>query len=470
MKQLPAFYRTTTFRITLFVAFLFAISTFVLLLFVYQSTAGALSRQTENLLAQEIDSLTALYRLNGINGVNRGVVERSAARSPYLYLFTGASGERVSGNLNSLPSNAADQSGFFGFTYRLEENFDDGAVEHRARAKLVKLPNNYLLLVAADIEDQAQIAGQILKAMWIGAGLILVLGLLSGALISRRFAARIEALNAVARDVIAGDLKRRAPRNNTNDELDELSLNLNQMLNRIESLMAASMYAGNSIAHDLRSPLTRMRARLEQAIREQGDNPSELSLATMNDVDELLVIFNSIQRISRLESGEQRSVFQMIDPASLVEDIADLYGPLCEEEGRNFSHEVQSGLQIKADQGLLAQAISNLVDNAVKYTDTDGGIVLRLRKTRAGNIEISVTDTGPGVPKEQREEIIKRFVRLESSRSKQGSGLGLSLVKAIAEIHSAELVIEDGPGSNVGQGKGLRVAIVFPKIRRKNSK
>jgi signal transduction histidine kinase len=230
------------------------------------------------------------------------------------------------------------------------------------------------------------------------------------------------------------------------------------------------MYAGNSIAHDLRSPLTRMRARLEQAIREQGDNPSELSLAMMNDVDELLGIFNSIQRISRLESGEQRSIFQIIDPAPLVEDIADLYEPLCEEEGRNFSHEVQSGLQIKADQGLLAQAISNLVDNAVKYTEAKGGIVLRLRKTGTGNVEISVTDTGPGVPKEQREEILKRFVRLESSRSKQGSGLGLSLVKAIAEIHSAELVIEDGPGSNVGQGKGLRVAIVFPKTRRKSNK
>lgn len=467
MKPVPAFLRTTTFRITVFVAFLFALSTFTMLLFVYQSTAGALSRQTDRLLTQEINALTSLYRLNGINGVNRGVVERSAANNPYLYLFTQANGERVSGNLNGLPTNAVNQAGFFGFTYRIDIRSDEDAKDHRARAKLTRLPNNYLLLVAADIEEQAQIAGQITQAMWIGAAVVLVLGLLSGALISRRFALRIEALNTVAQDVMAGDLKRRAPRNHTNDELDELSSNLNQMLNRIESLIAASVYAGDSIAHDLRSPLSRMRARLEQSIRDQGDTSSELLVATLEDVDELLVIFNSIQRISRLESGEQRSVFHTIDPAQLVEDIAELYEPVCEDEGRNFRYEITTGLQIKADPGLIVQAISNLVDNAVKYTDVGGGIVLRLRKTSSGEVEISVTDTGPGVPAEKRQEILKRFVRLEDSRSRQGSGLGLSLVKAISEIHSAQLVIEDGPGSDNGSGKGLRMAIVFPKVRRK---
>ena len=462
MKPLPAFLRTTTFRITLFVAFLFSLSTFILLLFVYQSTAGALSRQADILLTQEINALSSLYRVSGINGVNRGVVERSAANSTYLYLFTGASGERVSGNLNGLPANAAGKSGFFGFTYRSGFGSDAGDAERRARAKIVRLPNHYLLLVAADIEEQAQISGKIAQAMWIGAILVLVLGVASGALISRRFANRVEALNAVARDVMAGDMKRRAPRNYTNDELDELSSNLNRMLSRIESLMAASMYAGDSIAHDLRSPLTRMRARLEQAVREQ-DDAGEVFSETLKDADELLSIFNSIQRISRLESGEQRSVFQSIDPAPLVEDIAELYGPLCEEQDRGFECEIETGLQIKADKGLIAQAVSNLLDNAVKYTDPGGGVALRLRKCRNGSVEISVTDTGPGVPVEKRQEILKRFVRLEDSRSRQGSGLGLSLVKAIAEIHSAELLLEDGAGSQHGTGKGLRVALVFPR-------
>jgi len=466
MRSMPAFLRTTTFRITLFVALLFALSTIALLVFVYQSTAGALSRQADLLLTQEIASLTSLYRTNGINGVNRGVVERSAANSTYLYLFTGATGERISGNLNGLPTNATDQTGFFGFTYRLDEATGDAGKEHRARAKLVRLPNNYLLLVAADIEEQAQITGQITQAMWIGVVFVLVLGLVSGALISGRFANRIEALNSVARDVMAGDLQRRAPRNQTHDELDELSANLNQMLSRIESLMAASRYAGDSIAHDLRSPLTRMKARLEEAIRKDRSQTSYVLLDTLHDADELLSIFNSIQRISRLESGDQRNVLELIDVAPIVEDLADLYGPVCEDENRHFSSEIQTDLWVKADRGLIAQAISNLIDNAVKYTDPGGAIVLRLRKQRNGSVEISVTDTGLGVPAEKRDEVLKRFVRLEGSRSRPGSGLGLSLVKAITEIHSAQLILEDGPGSETDNGIGLRVAVVFPQVRK----
>jgi signal transduction histidine kinase len=469
MKRLPAFVRTTTFRITLFVAFLYALSTIFLLVFVYQSTIGALSRQTDVLITQEISSLSALYRANGINGVNRGVVERSAANTSFLYLFTGVTGERVSGNLNGLPANAADQSGFFGFSYQLGTGTGEGLVDHRARARLIRLPNNYLLLVATDIEEQAQIAGKIAKAMWIGAIFVLVLGLISGALISRRFANRVEALNEVARDVMAGDLQRRAPRNHSNDELDELSENLNQMLSRIESLMASSKYAGDAIAHDLRSPLTRMQARLEQATRDNNPKSGDVIQKTLNDAEELLKIFNAIQRISQLESGEQRSVFKLIDPAPIIEDIAELYGPVCEEEGRQFDYEVERGLQIRADRGLLAQALSNLVDNAVKYTDSDGAITLRLRRRRDGKIEISVTDTGPGIPADKREAVLKRFVRLEGSRSRPGSGLGLSMVNAIAKIHSASLLLEDGAGSNAEGGKGLRIALVFPKRRKSSS-
>ncbi len=469
MKRYPAFLRTTTFRITVLVAFLYAFSTIILLLFVYESTIGALSRQTDSLLVREIQAISSLYRTDGINGINRGVVERSAANTSYLYLFTGANGERVSGNLNGLPPRASEQSGFFGFSYQIDSGETGGTLDRRARARIVRLPNNYLLLVAADIEEQAQIAGQITRAMWVGAIFVLVLGLISGALISRRFARRVEALNEVARDVMAGDLKRRAPRNHSNDELDELSQNLNQMLTRIETLMASSIYAGDSIAHDLRSPLTRMRARLEQASREKSENNSDIIQATLNDADELLGIFNSIQRISRLESGEQRSVFTPIDPAPIVEDIAELYEPVCEDENRVFECKIEPGLKIRADRGLIAQAISNLVDNAVKYTNPGGQIVLELRKRDDGCVAISVTDNGPGVPAEKREDILKRFVRLEDSRSRPGSGLGLSLVNAIAKIHSATLTLEDAPNKDEPQNKGLRISIVFPKLRKNQS-
>lgn len=466
MKRLPGFLRSTTFRITVLTTVLFAISMVAILFFVFQSTAGAFSRQAEGQVARELTMLEASYRAYGINGINRAVVERSASQNEFLYLFTGPTGERVSGNLNALPENGISEPGFFRFQYRPFEN----QPEREALARLVRLSNNYLLLVAVDVEEQVKFMGRIRQAMLLGAGLVVIMGLIAGALISRRFTTRIEALNQVARDVMAGDLKRRAPRNHSRDELDEFASHLNRMLNRIESLMAASMYAGDSIAHDLRSPLTRMRARLEEGLRNPDSDPQEVLDDALSDTNELLNIFNSIQRISRLETGEQRSVFQVLDPADLLADLSELYEPVCEDAGLQFTSEIQNGLKIRADTGLVAQAVSNLLDNAIKYTGENGAIALRLRRRSDGRAEISVTDTGPGVPADKREAILKRFVRLEESRSQPGSGLGLSLVKAVAEIHSADLLLEDGPGSLDGEGSGLRVALVFHKTKAKPRK
>lgn len=461
MKRLPGFLRSTTFRITVLTTVLFAISMVAILFFVFQSTASAFNKQAEGQVARELTILEASYRAYGINGINRAVVERSASQNEFLYLFTGPTGERVSGNLSALPENGLNEAGYFRFTYRPFEN----EPERQALARLVRLSNNYLLLVAVDVEEQARFMGRIRQAMLLGAGLVVIMGLIAGALISRRFTTRIEALNQVARDVMAGDMKRRAPRNDSRDELDEFASHLNRMLSRIESLMAASMYAGDSIAHDLRSPLTRMRGRLEENLRDPDIDPQQVLADTLSDTDELLNIFNSIQRISRLETGEQRSVFQVLDPAELLCDLAELYEPVCEDAGMQFSSEIRKGLKIRADQGLLAQAVSNILDNAIKYAGKGGAIALRLRRRADGQVEISVTDTGPGVPADKRDAILKRFVRLEESRNQPGSGLGLSLVKAVAEIHSADLLLEDGPGSHKSKGSGLRVALVFPRAK-----
>lgn len=461
MKRLPGFLRSTTFRITVLTTVLFALSMVAILFFVFQSTASAFNTQAEGQVARELTMLEASYRAYGINGINRSVVERSASQNEFLYLFTGPTGERVSGNLSALPENGLNETGYFRFTYRPYED----QPERHALARLVRLSNNYLLLVAVDVEEQAKFMGRIRQAMLLGAGLVVIMGLIAGALISRRFTTRIEALNQVARDVMSGDLKRRAPRNHSQDELDEFASHLNRMLNRIESLMAASMYAGDSIAHDLRSPLTRMRARLEEGLRNPEAEPHEVLEETLSDTNELLTIFNSIQRISQLETGEQRSVFQVLDPAELLNDMAELYEPVCEDAGLQFSSEIRKGLKIRADAGLVAQAMSNILDNAIKYTGEGGAIAMRLRKRSDGSTEISVTDTGPGVPADKREIILKRFVRLEESRNQPGSGLGLSLVKAVAEIHSADLLLENGPGSHTGEGTGLRVAMIFPRVK-----
>jgi signal transduction histidine kinase len=221
---------------------------------------------------------------------------------------------------------------------------------------------------------------------------------------------------------------------------------------------------GDSIAHDLRSPLTRMRNRMEDALRADGDRKSRQAALeqALNDSDELLGVFNAILSISRIEAGERRDSFETFDPAPLVSDMGELYEPVCEDSGHDFGVQVDDGLVIRGDPNLVSQAMANMLDNAAKYTPAGGAIQLRLRQCRDGRVEISVTDTGPGIPEADRLRVTQRFVRLEESRNQPGSGLGLSLVKAIADVHNAELILDDGAGSHDGDGTGLRIALVFP--------
>tara|TARA_R110002110_G_scaffold80537_2_gene209723 strand:- start:731 stop:1372 length:642 start_codon:yes stop_codon:yes gene_type:complete len=211
-----------------------------------------------------------------------------------------------------------------------------------------------------------------------------------------------------------------------------------------------------------------MRNRLDDALREEGDlEAREASLSqAVSDADELLGVFNAILSISRLEAGERRQSFSRLDPAVIVEDLCELYEPVCEESGLRFAAEMEPGLEVRGDRGLLSQALANLLDNAVKYTPDGGAITLRLRKCASGEIEMSVTDTGPGIPPADRLRATQRFVRLDQSRTKPGSGLGLSLVKAIADIHGAQLELSDGPGVLDGHGPGLRAALVLPAVKQ----
>jgi len=469
MIRFPAFLRTSTFRFTILAASLFALSAFALLAFVYESTAGVFSRQTEALLAQQTADFKTAFNRGGINAVNKIVVEHSTGRDPFLYVFTRPDGKFVSGNLSALPRNAFKPGNNRRFIYKFYNPQTRQKETHRARGILIRFPGDYKLLVARDTEEESALIDRISRAVWIAAGLVLALGLISGALISRRFASRLDGLNNVARDVMAGDLKRRAPRNHTGDELDELAANLNAMLSQIEQLMAATRHAGDSIAHDLRSPLTRMRNRLEAQLRTRENlNAKEAEAAlnkTMEDADELLQTFNSVLRIARLEAGEQRESYNRMDTAPLLHDLAEMFEPVAEDTGLSFSAEIEDGLSIRADQGLLAQALSNIIDNALKYTPKGGAVALRLRKQSDGRVSISVTDTGPGVPAEQREAILKRFVRLEKSRTQSGSGLGLSLVSAVAKAHGADLLITEGAGNQKSGQPGLHIALIFPAIR-----
>ena len=464
----PAFLRTTTFRQTLLSAALFALSAFVILAFVYAASAGATLRRADAAISEEVQLLDERFDEGGINAVNRYILQRTVGGGDYLYLLLHPSGRRLSGNLSSLPSAAPDAEGWLQFTYRRppagqEESEKD---DREARGRLVELSSGYRIFVGLDVDEESRLVARMLNTVLAASALALALGVAAGIFVSRRFARRLDAINAVARGVRGGDLQRRAPRNFTGDELDELSENFNSMLDRVEQLMHRMRSTGDSIAHDLRTPLARMRNRLEEALREGGDlEAREATLGqAIADTDEVLKIFNAVLSLSRLESGEARRPSDPMDPAMVIEDLAELYEPVCEDEGLSFGAEIEPGIQVKADRGLIFQATANLLDNAVKYTPEGGAIMLRLRRSGDGQAEISVTDTGPGIPEEDRQRVTQRFVRLDNSRSQPGSGLGLSLVQAIAEIHGGRFLLDEGPGAVDGRGPGLRAVICLPAL------
>ncbi len=469
-RRVPAFMRTTAFRLTLLSAGLFALSSLLILSLVYAASVGAAMRRADAAISEEIARIEARFDAGGVQAANRYIVQRSVGGGAFLYLLLGEDGRRISGNISGLPAAMPDEEGRVRFVYdRAPADGVQGGEDGRdARGRIVNLATGQDLFVGIDVEEESRFVGETLNAVLIASLVALALGLVSGSVVSRRFARRLEAINIASRAVMAGRLDTRAPRTYSGDELDELSGNFNDMLDRVERLMQRMRSAGDSIAHDLRLPLTRMRGRLEAAIVEAGDlEAREAALAqAVADVDELLKTFNAVMSLSRLQTGERRRAFEQLDLSNLIADVAELYEPVCEEEGMEFACDCAPGLKLLGDRELIAQAIANLLDNAVKYTPSGGAVVLRGRKTSDGRIEISVTDTGPGIPAGERGRVLERFVRLEKSRSLPGVGLGLSLVQAIAEVHNAELVLDDGPGvAEGGHGPGLRIALCFAKAK-----
>lgn len=460
IDRLPPFVRSATFRLTVFAAVAFAGAASLLLFYVYMATAVAFARQTDIATAQEMAQLAEAFDAEGgLRGLNRAVIERSVSDGPFSYLLIYPSGRALTGNVDAMPDEAAGPDGVVRFAFR-QDGEDD---VRRARGRTRTFPGGFRLLVFQDVEDNRRITGRIAREAWTAGAFMLAAALGLGALLTQRFVRRVDALNAVAGEVRAGDLQARAPRNGSGDELDALSGNVNAMLDRIEGLMTSMRHAGDSIAHDLRTPLTRMRSRLETALSQAEDGPSREALErAVSDADELLTTFNAVLRIARLEAGEKRGALEDMDLAAVADDLGELYDPVCEEQGVSFSVERPPHAAMRGDRGLVSQAVANLLDNAVKYTPSGGAIALRVRRRRSGEFEISVTDTGPGVPAADRERVKQRFVRLDASRSQAGAGLGLALVQAVADLHGGRFELDEGPGRVDGQGPGLWAALIFP--------
>lgn len=463
--KLPTLLRTTPFRLTLLFLALFAAVAAAFLAYVYVATAGEVTRRADAEVSREVASLEAVRRQGGPTALNLALIDRSAGERPFFYLYMEADGRTITGNIARSPLDrpaASDGSASFAVT---SIDSDGAVVRRNAWGRQLRLSDGRLLFVGSDIGAGRDYVVGIVRGLW-GAGvLIVLLGLAGGLLVSRNVSRSIEGMRRVATAVAEGDLHARAPVRGVDDEWDEMAVGLNAMLDRIERLMGGLRHAGDAIAHDLRSPLTRLRARLEVALIEaeggRGDPVAALHTA-LEDADGVLRTFNAVLAISRLQAAGALSKADTFDLSELADGVAELYGVLCEDKGLEFASELTPRLLVRGDKEFMAQALANLLDNAVKYTPEGGAVMLRTRRRSTGEVEASVTDTGPGVPEADRPRVLERFVRLENSRSQPGAGLGLSLVGAVVEAHGGRLELDEGPGAVDGQGPGLRVAINLP--------
>ncbi|WP_312161668.1 HAMP domain-containing sensor histidine kinase [Phenylobacterium sp.] len=465
--RLPRLFRTTPFRLTLLFLALFAAAASAFLAYIYLATAGEATRRTDQNITREMRSLVAAYDRAGVDAVNQSLIERAASERPFLYLLMKPDGTRISGSIAESPIEDAGAGASTRASFSVTDYDSQGRlVKHPARGIQERLSGGEILFVGADIsEDQAYVV-KIVRALWGAGALVIVLGLAGGLLVSRNVSRSMGALNDVVAAVRNGDFDARAAVRGARDEFDELSEGINEMLDRLQRSMSGHRHAGDAIAHDLRSPLTRLRARLETAYLdvEAGKGDAQEALAqALDDTDGVLKTFSAVLAIARLQAAGQAPDQILFDPAELAADLAELYEPTCEDKGLEFGAELAKNLQVRGNREFLAQALANLLDNAVKYTPAGGAIMLRVRRRSSGEIEFSVTDTGPGVPDEDRARVVERFVRLENSRSEPGSGLGLSLVAAVAEAHGGRLELSEGPGKVGEMGPGLRVALILPR-------
>lgn len=448
----PKIFRTSTFRLAALYLFVFLLSSAALLGYVFWNTVNLLERQTEETIRAEVQALGDQYRLRSLSGVVDIINRRIADETGTLYLLVNTDGERLIGNLAALPSKGLPDGTWVDFP--INKGKGSTQVRHMARAFHVNLDGGYELLVGRDVEEQRTFRDVILNALYWGLGLATALGLIGGFLMSRNFLRRVDAITDASRTIMAGDLSQRMPVAGSNDELDRLAGSLNEMLSQIERLMAGMKEVSSNVAHDLKTPLTRLRARAEAALRStSGDEHRTALQQTITESEKLLQTFNALLSIARAESGQAREGLDSIDAGEVLQDVAELYAPLLEDTGGKLQLAPLPSLPVRADRQLLAQAFSNVIDNAMKYGESYDGKSVNVRLeaiVEADEAVITLADTGQGVATEDRERVLGRFVRLDESRSKPGNGLGLSLVASVMKLHGGSIQLADAePGLKV---------------------
>ncbi|QGZ37561.1 HAMP domain-containing protein [Stappia indica] len=444
-------FRTTAIKLALIYLAALTLASGAVLVYLSQNTASVLREQVVDTVDAEISGLADQYRIGGIRALVATVDARSRRPGASLYLVTDFAANQLVGNIEQLDDRVL--AGESGELQRVIYTPIGGGPRREALARVFQLSGGFRLLVGRDLQEQQYFRSLLAEAMRFWLFVLAALGLVTWVFVSRRVLKRIDAMTATSRRIMSGDLSERLPVEGSGDEFDRLAIGLNAMLNRIEALMQGLKDVSDNIAHDLKTPLTRMRNRLEEALRSDlsGDSKArEVLETTIDDCDALIRTFNALLRIARVEAGSSDASFDEIDVSELVREVAELYAPVAEDEGGGMELRVTDGLRVSGNRELLVQALINLVENALKYARQDKGEGARVEleaRAEGGEVLLGVRDHGPGIPDADKERVLHRFVRLEASRSAPGSGLGLSLVAAVARLHRGRLELDDAqPG------------------------
>jgi signal transduction histidine kinase len=446
--------RTTAFRLTLVYLLLFALFAASLLGYFAWNTRRLITEQISGTVTAEITEMTDLYGRRGLRGLVFSIENRALRPGANLYLITTPTGQAIAGNVGSLAPGVMGSSGWSETFYRRLD--DRGEENHRALVYVTQLSSGFRLLIGRDLDERRRLFAIVAKAAQWSVLVVVVLGIGGGIFVARRVLHRIDAMTGTTRRIMAGDLSGRLPVGRSGDELDRLAENLNAMLERIEALMTGLKEVSDNIAHDLKTPLTRLRNRAEEALA-KSRSESEYRAAlerTIEESDGLIRTFNALLMIARAESGQARGDMGDFDAADVANGIHELYEPLAEDDGMSLQVKTMA-TPLHGNRELISQALANLVENAIKYgkpaaasgtAADDKEIVIEARRD-GEQVVLSVTDHGPGIPETERKHAVERFVRLEASRTLPGSGLGLSLASAVATLHGGELRLTDAhPG------------------------
>src|SRR5262245_783268 len=458
MTALGKLLRTTAFKLTLVYLTVFALFAAFLLAYFAWNTRRLITEQITQTVDAEITGLAEQYRQGGIRRLVFVVDARSRRPGSSLYLVTTRAGEGLAGNVGSLATGILETSGWPDTAYRRLDD-PDGA-EHHALVRVFQLPAGFRLLVGRDLEERERLHDIVLAAGRWSLAIVIVLGVAGGFFVTRRVLKRVDAMTETTRKIMDGDLAGRLPIAGTGDELDRLASNLNAMLERIEALMRGLKEVSDNIAHDLKTPLTRLRNRCEEALRVAEDESQYRAAleSTIEESEALIRTFNALLMIARAESGQARDNMIEFDAAEIARGVGELYEPLADDKGIHLKVEAPTEAPLHGNRELISQALANLVDNAIKYGGINGADaeIIVTARGEGDRILLAVADSGRGIPAADRGRVVERFVRLEQSRSQPGSGLGLSLASAVARLHGGELKLEDNH-------PGLKTVISLPR-------